>query len=120
MTRLMALFEQALDVPQEQRADFLERVTDRALRQELGSLVEAHESSTDYFARLAASVVSPAYAAVFEAAPASSLRSVSLPTTATVRWTSSPTAAGLEAIEYTRPVTGRSEPTSASGVQSAG
>jgi hypothetical protein len=71
MTRLMALFEQALDVPQAQRADFLERVTDPALRQELGSLVEAHESSTDYFARLAASVVSPAYAAVFEAVPAS-------------------------------------------------
>ena len=55
-----------------------------------------------------------------EAAPASNLRSVSLPTTATVRCASSPTAAGLEAMEYTRPVTGRSAFTSASGVQSAG
>ncbi len=55
-----------------------------------------------------------------EAAPASNLRSVSLPTTATVRCASSPTAAGLEAMEYTRPVTGRSTFTSASGVQSAG
>jgi hypothetical protein len=56
----------------------------------------------------------------FDAAPASSLRSVSLPTTATVRCASSPTAAGLEAIEYTRPCTGRSADTSASGVHSAG
>jgi hypothetical protein len=55
-----------------------------------------------------------------EAAPASSLRSVSLPTTATVRCASSPTAAGLDAMEYTRPVTGRSALTSASGVHSAG
>ena len=56
----------------------------------------------------------------WEAAPDSSLRSVSLPTTATVRCASSPTAAGLDAMEYTRPVTGRSAPTNASGVHSAG
>ena len=39
---------------------------------------------------------------------------------ATVRGASSPTAAGLDAMEYTRPVTGRSAAINASGVHSAG
>jgi tRNA A-37 threonylcarbamoyl transferase component Bud32 len=70
MSQLISLFERALELPEERRAEFLERMPDLALRQELISLLERHESSTDYFDRLAVSVVSPAYAAVLELAPA--------------------------------------------------
>jgi tetratricopeptide (TPR) repeat protein len=64
--QLIALFDRALDVPRDQRTEFVERVCadDSALRQELSSLVEAHESAPDYFDHLAREVVSPAYAAM--------------------------------------------------------
>ena len=69
--RLLALFEQALDVPPTRRAEFLERVAagDAALRQELISLLDAHDSSEAYFESLAQAVVAPAYAAVIDSAP---------------------------------------------------
>ena len=71
VARLITLFEQALEMPHAQRAEFLEQVTteDAALGKELSSLLAAHESSPDYFERLAAAVPS-AYAAVLDATPA--------------------------------------------------
>jgi hypothetical protein len=73
MARLIALFERALETPQAQRAEFLERVTvgDPTLGRELVSLLEAHECSNDYLEQLAESVVAPTYAAVLDATPAS-------------------------------------------------
>jgi len=71
VARLITLFEQALEMPHARRAEFLEQVTteDAALGKELSSLLAAHESSPDYFERLAAAVPS-AYAAVLDATPA--------------------------------------------------
>ena len=71
ISRLISLFDRALELPEARRAEFLDRVTDPVLRQEVVSLLEGHESSTDYFERLASSVVSPAYVAVLGATPAS-------------------------------------------------
>ena len=71
MARLMSLFERVVDEPRAERAKLLAQVNDAALREELDSLLEAHESSTDYFEHLGASVVAPAFAAVFESEPAS-------------------------------------------------
>ena len=70
VARLLELFEKALEVPSSRRADFVERVAagDRALRNELSSLLEAHESSDEYFQSLADAVVAPAYAAVVDSA----------------------------------------------------
>ena len=60
MARLMSLFERVVDEPRAERAKLLAQVNDAALREELDSLLEAHESSTDYFEHLGASVVAPA------------------------------------------------------------
>jgi len=58
-------------MPHARRVEFLEQVTteDAALGKELSSLLAAHESSPDYFERLAGAVPS-AYAAVLDATPA--------------------------------------------------
>jgi tRNA A-37 threonylcarbamoyl transferase component Bud32 len=67
---VIALFEQALSVPDEQRPEFVRRVSgdDTALREELGSLLDAEGSAAEYFDDLADRVVSPAYAALVDAA----------------------------------------------------
>jgi len=67
---LIDLFERALEVPQLRRTEFLEQLgdDDASLRDELTSLLRAHESATDYFDNLAEAAVSPAYAAVMCAA----------------------------------------------------
>jgi serine/threonine protein kinase len=67
--QLIALFDRALEVPRERRTAFVERVCgdDIALRQELSSLVEAHESAPGYFDQLARDLVSPAFAAMIAA-----------------------------------------------------
>jgi len=72
VARLIALFEQALDLPHARRVVLLEQLAaeDAALAQELRSLLAAHESSPDYLEHLAATAVSPAYAAVLDATPA--------------------------------------------------
>ncbi|MGI8617569.1 MAG: protein kinase domain-containing protein [Gemmatimonadaceae bacterium] len=64
--RLATLFDQALELPRARRGEFLEAACagDTALRQELDSLLEAHDSSSEYFEDLGAKIVSPAYAAV--------------------------------------------------------
>src|SRR5215208_6570418 len=66
----MAVFERALSVPSEQRPEFVRQVSgdDTALRRELGSLLDAEGSAAKYFDDLADRVVSPAYAALAEAA----------------------------------------------------
>ena len=63
---ITSLLERALDLPVPERRAFIADAcgADEALRQELESLLEAHDSAPDYFAGLAAQVVSPAYAAV--------------------------------------------------------
>jgi len=64
--RLSALFEQALSVPPEKRAEFVRQVCgdNTALQRELGSLLDAERSAAKYFDDLADVVVSPAYAAL--------------------------------------------------------
>ncbi len=71
VARLITLFEQALEMPHARRAEFLEQVAteDAALGKELSSLLAAHESSPDYFERLAGAVPR-AYEAVLDATPA--------------------------------------------------
>jgi tRNA A-37 threonylcarbamoyl transferase component Bud32 len=71
LARVITLFEQALAVPRARRTEFVREVSgdDVALRQELGSLVEAHESASGYFDDLADHVASAAYAVVVERAP---------------------------------------------------
>ena len=66
VAQLITLFERALDVPHAQRAEFIDEAVgdDAALREELSSLLEAHESATDYFDDLAEQLVSPAYTAL--------------------------------------------------------
>ena len=66
LDHVIALFEQALSLPHEQRPAFVRQVSgdDPALRRELGSLLDADESAATYFDDLAERVVSPAYAAV--------------------------------------------------------
>jgi tetratricopeptide (TPR) repeat protein len=70
MTRLMALFERALELAPGQRAAFVAQLTgdDAPFRQELESLLDAHDSSADYFEELAEQLVSPAYASVIRSA----------------------------------------------------
>ena len=64
--QLMTLFERALAVPLAQRAEFLTRELgdDAELHEELNALLEAHESSADFFDSLAERLISPAYSAV--------------------------------------------------------
>ena len=66
LEQLSTLFEQALSVPRGQRAEFVRQVCgdDTALRQELGSLLDAEGSAAEYFDDLADGIVSPAYAAM--------------------------------------------------------
>jgi serine/threonine-protein kinase len=66
VAHLITLFERALDVPQARRSEFLEQVCsdDANLRQELSSLLRAHESAPAYFDHLAEELVSPAYTAI--------------------------------------------------------
>ena len=61
-TRLAALFERALNTPREQREEFLAAACrdDATLRQDLASLLEAHESAGDYFEDLFDRLVAPA------------------------------------------------------------
>ena len=68
--QLMDLFERALAEPPAQRAEFLDQACrdDPALRQELSSLLEAHESASDYFAGLERNLITPAAASVVDAA----------------------------------------------------
>ena len=67
--QLSALFEQALSVPREQRAEFVRQVCgdNTALRRELESLLDAERSAAQYFDDLADGIVSPAYAALADA-----------------------------------------------------
>ncbi len=66
VARVAALFDRAVAVPRAKRSAFLQVVCgdDEELRQELSSLLEAHESSTGFFEDLAAKVVTPVSAAV--------------------------------------------------------
>jgi serine/threonine protein kinase len=61
-TRVARLFEQALSLPPPAREEFLRRVcgTDEALRDELRSLLAAHDASSEYFELLGEQVVAPA------------------------------------------------------------
>ena len=70
LEHVIALFEQALSVPPEQRPEFVRQVSgdDTALRRELGSLLDAEGSAAEYFDDLADHVISPAYAALADAA----------------------------------------------------
>ena len=67
--QLSALFERALSVPREQRAEFVRQVCgdNTALCRELGSLLDAERSAAEYFDDLADGIVSPAYAALADA-----------------------------------------------------
>ena len=68
--RLMALFEEAIAVPFSHRKAFVEQLSgsDTDLREELASLLDAHDSSADYFEDLSEQLVSPAYASVMRRA----------------------------------------------------
>jgi tetratricopeptide (TPR) repeat protein len=70
ISRMALLFERALAVPAELRDRFLheECQDDRALRDELASLLEAHDTASDYFDRLAEVVLTPALAVLAEGA----------------------------------------------------
>ena len=69
LEHVIALFEQALSVPHDQRPEFVRRVSgdDAALRRELGSLLEAEGPAAAYFDDLADRVVSPACLALVDA-----------------------------------------------------
>jgi serine/threonine-protein kinase len=64
--RLAILFDRALLLPREEWAAFVSAACgdDDELRQELNSLLEAHESSEEFFDGLAKSVIAPAAAAI--------------------------------------------------------
>jgi tRNA A-37 threonylcarbamoyl transferase component Bud32/tetratricopeptide (TPR) repeat protein/TolB-like protein len=68
VSRLRLLFERGLAVPAGQRDRFLEEECegDRALRDELASLLEAHGASSGYFETLARQVLGPAVAVLTE------------------------------------------------------
>ena len=59
---LSALLDQALSLPAEARASFLDSAcgNDQLLRDELGSLLIAHEASSGYFERLGEQIINPA------------------------------------------------------------
>ncbi|MGH7608252.1 MAG: protein kinase domain-containing protein, partial [Gemmatimonadales bacterium] len=71
MARLADLFDRALAIPPSERAEFVRKVCgdDDDLRQELSSLLDASEASTNAFDDLAAAVVSPALAAMAARVP---------------------------------------------------
>lgn len=66
--RLATLFDQALLLPREEWAAFVSTACgdDDELQRELNSLLEAHESSEEFFDGLAKSVIAPAAAAIIE------------------------------------------------------
>jgi serine/threonine-protein kinase len=66
MERVAALFDRALATPRAERLAFLHAACgdDDELRQEVRSLLEAHETSSGFFEDLAAKVVAPVSAAV--------------------------------------------------------
>jgi TolB-like protein/tetratricopeptide (TPR) repeat protein len=68
VAHLAALFDRALDVPQSQRADFVQEAcgNDRELRDELSSLLVADESSAEYFEELSDELIAPAYPQLVE------------------------------------------------------
>src|SRR5689334_15774879 len=70
MARLAELFDRALAIPPSERAEFVRQVCgdDDDLRQELTSLLDASDASTDAFDDLAAAVVSPALTAIASSA----------------------------------------------------
>jgi len=72
VSQLIDLFERALEVPQAQRTEFLERrcADDPSLRAELSALLAANESATGYFDALAERLVSPGFSAVGGPSPA--------------------------------------------------
>ena len=61
--QLEAVFEQALERPSDEREAYLDTACeeDAALRQEVESLLAAHDKATGYFGRLADEVVQPAF-----------------------------------------------------------
>jgi eukaryotic-like serine/threonine-protein kinase len=63
---LSALLDQALSLPPEARGAFLDEEcrNDQPLREELGSLLIAHDASSGYFERLGEQIVSPALLAL--------------------------------------------------------
>ena len=63
---LSALLDQALSLPPEARAAFLDEEcgNDRLLREELESLLIAHDASSGYFERVSEQIVSPALMAL--------------------------------------------------------
>ena len=69
-TALVELFARALEVPRARRAAFLDSAcgNDRALRNELDSLLAANDSASGYFDALANEIVAPAYASLLGAA----------------------------------------------------
>lgn len=64
------MFDRAIELSDEERADFVREVAgdDAVLREELGSLLAAHESAAGYFDDLADKLISPAYTSVIDAA----------------------------------------------------
>ncbi len=72
--RLATLFARALEVPRARRDEFLKTACagNAVLRQEIDSLLAAHDSSTGYFEDLGAKIVSPAFAALAESPGSSS------------------------------------------------
>jgi len=73
--KLSTLFERALEVSPLRRAEFLDAVCDgdATLRAELASLLDAHDSSTEYFEQLAEQLGVPTLANVLGASSASSV-----------------------------------------------
>jgi eukaryotic-like serine/threonine-protein kinase len=67
--QLIVLFEQALETPPERRLEAVRELAagDRAIEQELSSLLAAHESAGDYFDSLERELIPPASADVFGA-----------------------------------------------------
>ena len=72
--QLSTLFERALETPAAQRAEFLAAACagDAALRDELESLLDAHDSSNGYFEKLAEQLGVPALVNKFSSYAASS------------------------------------------------
>lgn len=66
LSQLKSLFSDALDLPLEQRTEFILDSTnsDPLLRNELASLLEAHQHSDHYFETIAETVIAPAVASL--------------------------------------------------------